>query len=70
MNTTEVGYRINELECKLQFQEDTIDSLNQALVQQQQQLTLLEEKLVLLAQQLEANRHQQAVREDDLPPHY
>ncbi|MGP3372509.1 SlyX family protein, partial [Escherichia coli] len=36
MNTSQINQRIDELEFKLQFQEDTIDSLNQALISQQQ----------------------------------
>ncbi|GAA0830129.1 MULTISPECIES: SlyX family protein [Marinomonas] len=70
MNTLDTERRIDELEYKLQFQEDMIDSLNQSLIVQQRDLLLMQEKLVMLAKQLEANRQQQNIVEGETPPHY
>lgn len=70
MNTLDTEQRIDELEYKLQFQEDMIDSLNQSLIVQQKDLLLMKEKLIMLAKQLEANRQQQNIVEGETPPHY
>ena len=59
MNTSQINQRIDELEFKLQFQEDTIDSLNQALIRQQKDMLLMQEKLAILGKQLESYRQQQ-----------
>ncbi|MGO3739336.1 MAG: SlyX family protein [Marinomonas foliarum] len=70
MNTSQINQRIDELEFKLQFQEDTIDSLNQVLVSQQKDMLRMQEKLVLLGNQLESYRQQQPIQDGDRPPHY
>ncbi|MEO9653755.1 SlyX family protein [Marinomonas dokdonensis] len=74
MNTSENDQRIDELEIKLQFQEDTIDSLNAALIRQQKDMLLIQEQLSLLVKQLETYRQQQseneAVHDNEKPPHY
>lgn len=70
MNTLDTEQRIDELEYKLQFQEDMIDSLNHALIVQQKDLLLMHEKLVMLSNQLEANRQQHNIVEGETPPHY
>tara|TARA_R110001606_G_scaffold158369_2_gene302115 strand:+ start:94 stop:306 length:213 start_codon:yes stop_codon:yes gene_type:complete len=70
MNTSQINQRIDELEFKLQFQEDTIDSLNQALISQQKDMLLMKEKLLLLGNQLESYRQQQPIHDGDRPPHY
>ncbi|WP_460757290.1 SlyX family protein [Marinomonas epiphytica] len=74
MNTSDTLERIDELEIKLQFQEDVIDSLNTALISQQKDLLLLQEKLTLVSKQLESYRQQQEQNEPSIenerPPHY
>jgi len=70
MNTSDIEQRINELEYQLQFQEDTIDSLNKTIALQQRDLLLIQEKLSFLARQLENYRQQQTIHGDDKPPHY
>ncbi|MFD1382234.1 SlyX family protein [Rhodanobacter aciditrophus] len=72
MNTSELLNRIDELEMKSQFQEETIDDLNQALTLQQKDLLLLKEQLKLIAKQLESNRQQNSgINEtNERPPHY
>ncbi|MCV2403826.1 SlyX family protein [Marinomonas sp. C2222] len=70
MNTSDIDQRIDELEIKLQFQEDTIDSLNQALIRQQKDILLMTEKFSLMSKQLESYRQQQSIHEGEKPPHY
>ena len=70
MNTSEINQRIDELEFKLQFQEDTIDALNQALISQQKDILLMKEKFTLVSKQLESYRQQQSITEGERPPHY
>lgn len=70
MNTLDTELRIDELEYKLQFQEDMIDSLNQSLILQQRDLLLMQERIKILAKQLESNRQQQNIVESEAPPHY
>jgi len=71
MNTTEINERINDLEFKVLYQDDTIESLNQVISQQQKDLLLLQEKMQLLGRLLEANRSQPGINNDnETPPHY
>ncbi|WP_438463334.1 SlyX family protein [Marinomonas sp. PE14-40] len=71
MNTTEINERINDLEFKVLYQEDTIESLNQVVSQQQKDLLILQEKVKLLGNLLESYRSQQGINSDnEIPPHY
>jgi SlyX protein len=63
--------RLDELEGRLAFQEDTIASLNEALVVQQQRITYLEKMLELLIERYrEAMPDSPAPGEEPPPPHY
>ena len=63
--------RLDELESRLAFQEDTIASLNEALVAQQQRITYLEKMLALLIERYrEAMPDSAAPGEEPPPPHY
>lgn len=71
MNTSDLLNRIDELEIRTQFQEETIDALNQALTIQQQDILLMKEQIKLLAKQIENQRQQQGINETiERPPHY
>lgn len=71
MNTTEINERINDLEFKVLYQDDTIESLNQVISQQQKDLLLLQEKMQFLGRLLESQRSQQGISGDnEVPPHY
>jgi SlyX protein len=63
--------RVTELEIKLSFAEDTIDSLNAAAFRQQQEIDSLAQELRVLRQQLQASQpgEQRSLR-DEIPPHY
>ena len=63
--------RITELEVKLAFQEDLLETLNLTVAKQQRQIELLQEQMQALYQQLPAatgNAADGAVQE--IPPHY
>ena len=63
--------RIDNLEIKFSMQDDLLDSLNQVISRQQQQIDQLQLHLVQLAQQV---RHLENARPlsaaDEIPPHY
>ncbi|MBJ7550706.1 SlyX family protein [Marinomonas ostreistagni] len=73
MNTLDLLNKIDELEIKSQFQEETIDELNSALTRQQQDLLLLKEQVKLLAKRLEDQRQNSGSGINsaiEKPPHY
>ena len=64
--------QIEDLQMKVAFQEDTIESLNQALIQQQKQLDDLEfkfKKLVAKVSAIEPS-NMASEKEETPPPHY
>lgn len=63
--------RLVELEAKLAFAEDLLDTLNQTVVRQQDQIDSLQAQLRLLHRQLQDMRPDDArTPRDELPPHY
>ena len=63
--------RLTELETKLAFAEDLLETLNQTVVRQQAQLDLLQEQLRLLHRQLQDVRPDETrTARDEIPPHY
>lgn len=70
MNTTDNNPRIDDIEFKLQYQEDLIETLNTALSKQQREIMRLEEKLILVVKMVESYRSQQSITENEQPPHY
>ncbi|MCO4892622.1 SlyX family protein [Cupriavidus sp. WGtm5] len=64
--------RINELEIKLAFQEDLLDTLNSTVARQQQQIDLLQEQFRALYQQVRsaATTAAEADPAQEIPPHY
>ena len=63
--------RLTELETKLAFAEDLLDTLNQTVVRQQGQLDLMQQQLRLLHQQLQDTLPDEARSpRDEIPPHY
>ena len=61
------GKRLNELEARATFQEDTIEKLSKELSIQQKEIVLLKEELKSLKESYEKN-----IIEDtaEKPPHY
>jgi SlyX protein len=62
--------RLELLETKVAFQEDTIQQLNDALVGQQARIDQLEALLRVLAEQLRAGQEPEAEIVEPPPPHY
>jgi len=63
--------RLNELEAKVAFAEDLVETLNLTVIRQQAQLDLLQQQIRLLHQQLQDAIPEDArASRDEIPPHY
>lgn len=62
--------RIAELEMRQAFQDDTIQALNDVVVEQQRQLSRLSQQLEQLAQRQNDLHNQFDDTPNDPPPHY
>ncbi len=63
--------RIDALESRLAFQDDTIQQLNDALIAQQVRIDLLEAEMRRLIDELRGGvTGVQIIPADELPPHY
>lgn len=68
---SELAARVTELEVKLGFAEDLIETLNQTIFRQQEQLDLLQRQLIELNRRVQsAEAHEQRDPSEELPPHY
>jgi SlyX protein len=64
--------RINDLECQLAFQEQTVEELNDALSQQQVQLTRMQEQMSFMVNKVKSLSSSNLADESEEtpPPHY
>jgi SlyX protein len=63
--------RLIELETKLAFAEDLLETLNQTVARQQVQIDSLQQQLRLLHQQLKHTQPDDTTSpRDEIPPHY
>ena len=63
--------RLTELETKLAFAEDLLDTLNQTVIRQQGQIDSMQQQLRLLHQRLQDTRPDEVnTPRDEIPPHY
>lgn len=63
--------RLDELEAKLAFAEDLIETLNQTVIRQQQQMDSLQAQLRLLSLQMRERPGDETPNlRDEIPPHY
>jgi len=63
--------RLTELESKLAFAEDLLETLNQTVVRQQGQIDSLQQQLRLLHERLQdAVPDEARTLRDEIPPHY
>ena len=63
--------RLTELETKLAFAEDLLETLNQTVIRQQGQLDLLQQQLRLLHQRMQETLPEESrTPRDEIPPHY
>ena len=68
----ELQARIEQLEMKVAFQEDNIETLNQEIFEQQRRTQQLIEQVALLAVKLKESQPNQLAseKEEMRPPHY
>lgn len=69
----ELQLHIVELESKLAFQEDTVNSLNNELLEHQKRIDRLTQQVMLLAEKLRNLPDDQGIlrpEEEPPPPHY
>jgi SlyX protein len=63
--------RLTELETKLAFAEDLLETLNQTVIRQQRQIDSLQEQLRLLHQQMQDSQSgEPTTPREEIPPHY
>jgi SlyX protein len=64
--------RLNELEAKLAFAEDLIETLNETVIRQQGQIDSLQQQIRLLYEQMQSGSTSSEPRNlrDEIPPHY
>ncbi len=63
--------RLTEIETKLAFAEDLLETLNQAVIRQQRQIDSLQEQLRLLHQQVrDSQADEPTTPREEIPPHY
>lgn len=63
--------RLEELETKLAFAEDLIETLNQTVIRQQKQMDSLQEQLRLLHREMRDSRPDESTSlREEIPPHY
>ncbi|KJS01705.1 MAG: hypothetical protein VR65_08135 [Desulfobulbaceae bacterium BRH_c16a] len=66
----EMKRRIQILEEKFEYQEQTLDALNAVIIDQQAQLNTLEERLSRLQAFLAGSQNRSLESDDPPPPHY
>jgi len=67
----DMAERLDELEIKLSFTEDTVDALNRVVAQQQARIDLLQDELRILFQQIRQNTAaEKGDLREEIPPHY
>jgi SlyX protein len=64
--------KIELLEIKLAYQEDTIESLNQTVIAQQVKISQLEKTMSLVIEKMQSSATPEGVSSNqiELPPHY
>ena len=71
MIDAELTGRVTELEIKLGFAEDMIDSLNQTVFRQQERIELLQRQLTEIHRAVKtAESHEPLDPSQEIPPHY
>ena len=73
VNEQELQLHIVELESKLAFQEDTVNSLSNELLEHQKKIDRLQQQVMLLAEKLRNLPDEQGILRPEAappPPHY
>ncbi|ABQ34377.1 SlyX family protein [Bradyrhizobium sp. BTAi1] len=66
----EFGERIDRLEMRLTFQDDTIETLNQTITAQWREIDALKRQIALLVERLEDAQDNAEGPRNERPPHY
>ena len=66
----EFGERIDRLEMRLTFQDDTIETLNQTITAQWSEIDALKRQIALLVERLEDAQDNAEGPRNERPPHY
>lgn len=66
----EFGERIDRLEMRLTFQDDTIETLNQTITAQWREIDALKRQIALLVERLEDAQTNAEEPRNERPPHY
>lgn len=73
-NLAQLEEKLNELETKMAFQDDTIEQLNRVVTKQDAIIRKMEEKFLAIGEKLQDMQSQLPNKpfnpEDELPPHY
>jgi SlyX protein len=67
---TELSERIDRLESRLMFQDDTIEKLNQTLTAQWREIDVLTRQVASLSERLKEAEANAPAPGDEPPPHY
>ncbi|WP_375599488.1 SlyX family protein [Devosia sp. Naph2] len=70
MNSAEHNERIDALETRVAYQDQTIEELNAALTAQWQSIDLLTKKLAMLEEQMRSGSYIADPATERPPPHY
>lgn len=64
--------RVTELEVKLSYAEDLIDTLNKTVFRQQEQIELLQAQLTVMHRKMQESTADDTPRDprEEIPPHY
>jgi SlyX protein len=70
MSETELSARIDALEERLAYQDETIEQLNQTITAQWKQIDMLTRQLALLSERLQEAEANAPAPASERPPHY
>jgi SlyX protein len=65
-----LGDRVDALEARLMFQDETIETLNQTITEQWHKIETLTRQIAALSERLQQAETQTPDTGDELPPHY
>ena len=68
--SNELGERIDALEARIMFQDDTIETLNQTITAQWREIEALKRQILLLGDRLEEARSNGEAPTNEPPPQY
>lgn len=70
MSEKELSERVDALESRLAYQDDTIEQLNQTITAQWKQIDVLTRQLAALGERLQETEANAPATANERPPHY